>query len=311
MAALVHLITYAALATLVIAVAGRAIRFYRLPVHLRWELYPVAHDLERVSHGGSYLEQLNWWTKPRRTSLIGELLVMVPEMLLIKALWENNRALWYRSFPFHFGLYISIGAAGLLLLGAAAELLGFPVKATADAGMIGMALYYLPILAGYTGLGLTLLGAIVLLHRRLSAPELRNYASPAHVFNLAIFIAAFGFALLASVVRDHDFSLARGYLQSLLSLNLAAPVGSRAVALEILLVSFLIAYVPLTHMSHFFMKWFTYHTVRWDDRPNLRGSKIEAEIQNLVKAPVTWAAPHLHADGKKNWVDIITEEWKS
>ena len=310
MAELVHLLTYAAIATLVIAVAGRAIRFFRLPVHLRWELYPVAHDLERVGHGGSYLEQLDWWTKPRHTSLLGELLVLVPEMVLIKALWENNRPLWYRSFPFHFGLYISIGAAGLLLLGAMAQLLGFPVNGTAAAGIIGMVLYYLPIPAAYAGLGLAFLGAIVLLHRRLSLPELRNYASPAHVFNLAIFIVALGFALLASLARDHDFSLARGYLQSLVSLDLAAPVGSRAVALEVLLVSFLIAYVPLTHMSHFFMKWFTYHTVRWNDEPNLRGSKLEAEIQTLVQAPVTWSAPHLHADGKKNWLDIVTEEWK-
>ena len=310
MALLVHVLTYAAIATLVVAVAGRAIRFFRLPVHLRWELYPVAHDLERVGHGGSYLEQLNWWTKPRHTSLVGELMVLLPEMLLIKALWENNRPLWYRSFPFHFGLYISIGAAGLLLLGAFAQLLGFPVNGTATAGIIGMALYYLPILAAYAGLGLAFLGAIVLLHRRLSSPELRNYASPSHIFNLAIFIAAFGLALLASVARDQDFSLARGFLRSLLSLNLAAPLGSRAVGLEVLAVSFLIAYVPLTHMSHFFMKYFTYHTVRWDDEPNLRGSKIEAEVQNLVKAPVTWAAPHLHADGKRNWLDIVTEEWK-
>ena len=311
MTEILHLITYASLATLVVSVAARAVKFYRLPVHLRWELYPVAHDLERVGHGGSYLEQLNWWTKPRHTSLLGELLVMAPEMLLIKALWENNRSLWFRSFPFHFGLYTLIGFGGLLLLGALAQLLGFPVSAASEAGLVGQGLYYLSILVGYGGLLLALLGAIALLHRRMSNPELRNYASPSHIFNLAIFIVAFGAALLASLARDPDFALARGYLQSLIALDLSAPIRSRAVAIEALLVSLLVAYVPLTHMSHFFMKWFTYHTVRWDDQPNLRGSKLEAEIQRLVQAPVTWAAPHLHADGKKNWVDIITEEWKS
>jgi len=310
MAELLHVITYASLATLVVSVAARAVKFYRLPVHLRWELYPVAHDLERVGHGGSYLEQLNWWTKPRHTSLLGELLVMVPEMLLLKALWENNRALWFRSFPFHFGLYTLIGFGGLLVLGALAQLLGFPVSPAPDAGLVGMALYYLPILVGYGGLILTLLGAAALLHRRLANPDFRNYASPAHFFNLAIFLAAFGVTLLASLAADRDFALARGYLQSLLSLDLAAPVGSVVVGAEIVLVSLLIAYVPLTHMSHFFMKWFTWHTVRWDDEPNLRGSKLEAKIQELVKAPVTWSAPHLKADGRKNWVDIVTEEMK-
>jgi len=310
MTEILHLITYASLATLVVSVAARAVKFYRLPVHLRWELYPVAHDLERVGHGGSYLEQLNWWTKPRHTSLLGELLVMAPEMLLIKALWENNRSLWFRSFPFHFGLYTLIGFGGLLVLGALAQLLGFPVSAAPDASLVGMALYYLPILVGYPGLILTLLGAAALLHRRLSNPELRNYTSPSHFFNLAIFLAAFGVTLLASLAADRDFALARGYLQSLLSLDLAAPAGSQVVGAEIVLVSLLIAYVPLTHMSHFFMKWFTWHTVRWDDEPNLRGSKMEAEILELVKAPVTWSAPHLKADGRKNWVDIATEEMK-
>ena len=43
---------------------------------------------------------------------------MIPEMLLLKGLWEFNRKLWYRSFPFHFGLYILIGAAILSGLGA-------------------------------------------------------------------------------------------------------------------------------------------------------------------------------------------------
>lgn len=309
MSELIHVITYAALAVLAAAVAVRALRYYRLPVHLRWELYPVAHDLERAGYGGSYLEQPDWWTKPRHTSLLGELKVMLPEMILLKALWEHNRPLWFRSFPFHFGLYILIGFAGLLVLGALAELFGFPVGPTAEVGVVGMALYYFPLLVGYAGLGLGLLGAMALLHRRVSSPELRQYASPSHIFNLAVFIGVEGVVLLVSLAVDRDFALARGYLQSLLSFDLSAALHP-AVGVEILLVSLLIAYVPLTHMSHFFMKWFMWHKVRWDDEPNLRGSRLEAEISRLVQAPVSWSAPHLKADGRKNWVDIVTEEMK-
>jgi hypothetical protein len=40
-------------------------------------------------------------------------------------------------------------AAIATLVIAVAELLGFPVKATAEAGIMGMALYYLPILAAW------------------------------------------------------------------------------------------------------------------------------------------------------------------
>jgi nitrate reductase gamma subunit len=80
------------------------------------------------------------------------------------------------------------------------------------------------------------------------------------------------------------------------------------VALEFAVFSLLMAYVPLTHMSHFFTKYFFYHKIRWDDEPNFVGSDMEARIEKAMSSPVTWAAPHVNADGKKNWVDIATEE---
>ncbi|MBI4831703.1 MAG: nitrate reductase, partial [Candidatus Lindowbacteria bacterium] len=118
---LAYLITYAAFITFVVAVVVRIYKIETMPVHLRWELYPVAHEGKRAHYGGSYFEEVDWWTKPRHFSLIGELKGMIPEMLFIKALWENNRPLWYRSFPFHFGLYLLIGWAGLLVVGTVAQ----------------------------------------------------------------------------------------------------------------------------------------------------------------------------------------------
>ena len=66
------------------------------------------------------------------------------------------------------------------------------------------------------------------------------------------------------------------------------------------------AYIPLTHMSHFFTKWFTYHHIRWSDEPNLPGGKIERQVTEALQYPVSWAAPHIRGDGKKNWVDVAT-----
>ncbi len=37
---------------------------------------------------------------------MGELKVMVPEILFLVALREHNQKLWTWSFPFHFGLYL-------------------------------------------------------------------------------------------------------------------------------------------------------------------------------------------------------------
>jgi hypothetical protein len=61
-------------------------------------------------------------------------------------------------------------------------------------------------------------------------------------------------------------------------------------------------------MMHFVAKYFTYHEVRWNDRPMERGSRMEREVERLLAQPVSWAGPHVRADGKKTWVDIVTEE---
>lgn len=304
--ALLHLITYAAFIVFVVAVAVRIYKIQSMPVHLRWDLYPVAHEGKRANYGGSYFEELDWWSKPREFSWMGELKGMLPEMLFIKALWENNRPLWYRSFPFHFGLYILIGWVALLVVGAVAEIAGISVGA--GASFVGAAIHYLTILAGALGLILGTIGAAALLHRRLTDPEVEGYTSFAHIFNLVVFLGALLVGFFAYIFVDHTFSIARGYIYSLLTFKLNTSVGSSLVAAEFLLFSLLLAYVPLTHMSHFFTKYFFYHKIRWDDEPNFKGSRLEKEITEAIGYPVSWAAPHLKADGKKNWADIATEE---
>lgn len=304
---LIHLLAYVSFITLVVAVIARFHRINSMPVHLRWELYPVPHEGKRARHGGSYYEEVDWWDKPRKFSLLTELGYMVPEMLFLKALWENNRPLWYRSFPFHFGLYCLIGWIGLLALGALIQISG--VNVMSGPGLaVETAIHYLTILAGGLGLLLAGIGAAALLHRRLTDEELLGYTSAAHIFNLALFLVALLVGAVAFVFVDQDFSIARAYIRNLLTFNISAPVGSRAVAIEFVLFSLLMAYVPLTHMSHFFTKYFFYHKVRWDDEPNLVGSKMEKQIAEQLGYPVTWAASHINADGKKTWADIATEE---
>jgi len=42
---------YLAAAVFLVAVAARWLKLKRMPVHLRWELYPVAHEAN-AAHGG-------------------------------------------------------------------------------------------------------------------------------------------------------------------------------------------------------------------------------------------------------------------
>ncbi len=83
---------------------------------------------------------------------------------------------------------------------------------------------------------------------------------------------------------DRHFANLRGFFQGLLTFDGSAiPQLSALQSLEIVLASLLVAYIPLTHMSHFFTKWFTYHDVRWSDEPNLEGSGFDEKIAKQLE----------------------------
>lgn len=302
-------LSYVSAAVFVAAIGYRAVKIARLPIHLRWELYPVAHEKGRASYGGSYLEQPEWWTKPRRRWLVGELMVMIPEILFLKGVWEHNRKHWLRSFPFHFGLYLLAALVVLLLAGGISVAVGLNVSA--DGSLLGRALYHLTDVVGYAGLGLGLVGAAALLATRTLDPDYREYTKKADYFNLAFFVVTFVVALAAHAVADPHFTGLRAYFARLATLDFSSadlrlPFPSGLGALEIALASLLLAYIPLTHMSHFFTKWFMYHDVRWNDEPNLVGGEIERKVGEALQYPVSWSAPHIRGDGKKTWADVAT-----
>jgi nitrate reductase gamma subunit len=299
-------LSYASVAVFAGAVVVRAARIARLPLHLRWELYPVAHEKGRAHYGGSYLEEPDWWTKPRQSSLVGELRVMLAEIVLLAGVWEHNRRQWLRSFPFHFGLYLLAGLIALLVAGGITLAAGGSVAP--NAGWWGRALYGLTPLAGYAGLGLALLGSLALLIRRSLEPDYREYTKKADYFNLAFFVVVLGIALAAHAVADQEFAGLRAYFQRVATFDFSAPAPGAALAglsvAEVALGGLLLAYIPLTHMAHFFTKWFMYHDIRWSDEPNLPGGAIERRIEAALRYPVSWAAPHIGGDGHKTWLDV-------
>jgi nitrate reductase gamma subunit len=306
-----YLVAYLAIAVFIIAVIARVLMWTRMPIHVRWELYPIPHEGRRAAHGGSFLEEGEWWKKPRKVSVVGELKAMIPEILFLVAVKEHNPKLWIRTFPFHFGLYLVIGCT-VLMLGTGV------VGAVAPdilAGSLGTVLDYGILICGAVGLCLGILGAIGLLVHRLSDPALRDYSSPADYFNLVFFVVAFGIALLSFVLVDNGFSQATAFCAGLVTFSfarLSPATGLEAYlpAAAAVLLSLLVAYIPLTHMSHFIGKYFAYHAIRWNDTPNMPGGPQEAQIQEVLSQKVTWAASHINSEGKKNWVDLATESFK-
>jgi nitrate reductase gamma subunit len=296
----VYSVVAAAAAVFLVACLARAVRFARTPMHLRWELYPVPHEApDRAEHGGSYLEQSEWWRQERRPNLAGELRVMVPEMLFLHALRTFNRPLWYRSFPFHFGLYL-LGGTLALLLGAAVAIRLVPAAgAGADIvrGLAGI--------SGATGLLMALAGAAGLLHRRLSDPALRVSTTPGDIANLLFFIAALGLLGVGYVARPAGAPGALALAAGLVSWDAGVRIP-RLLSGGIVAAALLVAYIPLTHMAHFIAKYFTYHAVRWDDEPLCDAPARARAVAEYLTFRPTWSAGHIRQPGEApTWAEVV------
>jgi nitrate reductase gamma subunit len=154
---------------------------------------------------------------------------------------------------------------------------------------------------------LALVGAAALLHRRLTDAALRIYTVPADLFNLAFFVATLTVLGVGYATAGREFvgplTLTRALLRFDTSVHVPAILG-----LGLVLASALVAYIPLTHMSHFIAKYFTYHAVRWDDAPNEAGGTLSVRIAASLAMRPTWSASHIGADGTKSWADIATSE---
>ncbi len=293
----VYLALYGGLGFFLAGCLWRIYTYARTPLHLRWELYPVPHEEPgRVEHGGSYFESGDWWLSPQAVHHRREWTTMLREILFLRGLWEFNRPLWLPSFLFHFGLYLVIASIGLGVLSALpGSLMHSPASAFLFSALVLACKW-----AALVAILLILAGALLLLYRRIADPALKNYTRPGDLFNLAFFIAAF--ALLGAGLLQGPAPM-----KALLRGALHFDLGARAAvvpSLGIVLASLLLAYIPFTHMAHFIAKYFTWHSVRWDDQRNPRNGPLEHKIATSLRLRPTWAAPHMGADGKKSWADI-------
>ena len=284
-----QILSYLCLLVFVAGLSWRVIRYSSLPVHLRWELYPVAHEKSRP-YGGSYLEDIDWWHRPIRTNPLGEFTVFMGEILFFKEYFKSKRGFWYFVYPFHIGLFLILAWVVLLLIGAFIQIGGAEVSATSTNIWIAI-VYYLTLIAGVAAFVTGIFGNIGLLIKRLTDNDMKNYTDPIDYFNLACILAIFSLGFLTWIVEDPAFNMARGYISGLIQFK-SGELGILGTAFVLLSLLFL-AYMPFTRMMHYVAKYFTYHKVRWDDRPNFRGSQLEGKIRKMLSWRGTWAAHHI------------------
>ncbi|MEL7565427.1 MAG: nitrate reductase gamma subunit [Dehalobacterium sp.] len=262
----------------------KAAQFAKMPMHGRWELYPVPKEKGRGHYGGSYYEETKWYEKPRETSLFHELVDMAKEILFIKKLFDNQRPFWWLSYSMHLGIYLTIGWLVLLFF----------------AFFIGSSILNpLITLCGVAGIILTMIGSGGLFIKRMVQEELKIYTTGQEYFNLVFLFVVAATGFLNWIIFDPALSYGHQLMNSFLTLTpfSAGPL----LTIHLLLAGLVIIYIPLTKMSHYVGKFFTFHKVIWDNDPYIPGNEISEKVKEGMsyKPKGKWAAPHYPGNQKE------------
>jgi nitrate reductase gamma subunit len=146
-------------------------------------------------------------------------------------------------------------------------------------------------------------GSLGLLVMRSLHPRLRGYTTRSSVFNLTLLGAAFVTGLLSLSDGAGLDGLVRVLLRSPASLGHYGKISQAHLAL----VAFFLAYFPFTHMTHAYMKYFTWHGVRWNDSPAIRDPQAAMRLAASLQREVTWAATHIAAGGPAKWSEVASD----
>jgi nitrate reductase gamma subunit len=292
------LLTLALIAAISVFLLGnlcRVVKAMLMPAHLRWELYPIPKgSRDRQRYGGSYFEETEWWTKPVDAGLSSEMAFMLKEVLFLRGVFESFRALWLWSLLLHWGLYLYMAsAATTVAVAVIGTHLAFARALLSNAAFAGF----------IAACSLGAIGSIGLMATRIFHSRLKGFTTRAMIFNLSLLAAIFGTGLIAL------FNPQRGLLTALTDAvqgRHSAGVYSASIYSHLALVVFFLVYFPFTHMTHMFMKYFTWHGVRWDDTPARFDDGSRKAIANNLARHVTWQAPHIYGDTEQSWADVAS-----
>lgn len=274
------------------------------PLHIRWELYPVPHEgPKKAAYGGSYMEESNWWTKPRHVDHWMDIKAMLMEIIFLEATYKNNPKLWARSYPFHMGLYLLMGGTIVLLFAAFLQICGLSPH-NGFIIFLGNIINAISMSGGF----LIAAGGIALIMRRIQDKGLKRYTTKEMFFNLGGF-SLFGIlTLLAWVFNPSYYAVANKFMTNLLTFNFS-PLGSTWFVLSMLVGFVMLLWIPVTNMKHLLIKYFMYHDIRWGDEATVYSERNQKLIEKELQFDVTWSAPHIAGDGGTHtWAEVATTD---
>jgi|PlaIllAssembly_1097288.scaffolds.fasta_scaffold187892_2 nitrate reductase gamma subunit len=301
MVSIPQLATYISYIFIVAVYAYKVWKVARLPVHLRWDLYPIPFG-KGHQYGGSYLEEKDWWQKPLPKNGLGGIFYMIKKYLFFGGYFKLKRDYWVSLYPWHIGFYFIVGFHVLTFFCALFMVTTGLVIEAGSANVFGQILYYLSLVVSAVGFILGTIGSVGMLIRRLTSAEMRAYATPSNYFNYIFFFIVFVSGLV-SWGFDPTLGTYREFWQSLLRFDYMT--AEPATYIHIMLFSLFLVYLPFTRSTHYITKLFAFFSVLWNDKPNLKGSEMEGKISEALDQTVTWSAPHIQS-GKK-WGEVATQ----
>lgn len=293
--------TYLAYVFIIVMYTVKVIKIARMPAHLRWELYPVIHE-PKSKYGSAYHEDEREWRKSHGRTMRQGILFLLKENFKFSEYFKSNKGYWLALFPWHIGFILIVAFHILCFFGAVVMITGIPVSA-ASTYVLGKIFYYCILLTGVVSFIAGIFGSIGLIIKRLSDKDLKVFAAPQNYFNYIFTLVVFLSGLYAWIFVDPAFSQYREFWRGLVTLN-PASVEPAATA-HIILFSIFLIYLPFTRSLHYITKFFAFLWIRWDDRPNFRGSGIESNVTESLKKRVSWSAPHIPSG--RTWAEITSE----
>jgi nitrate reductase gamma subunit len=215
--------------------------------------------------------------------------------------YKRNRLYWFFLLPWHLG-FIFIIMFHILCFFAALTMVGGLSIAAVSPDAAGRIFYNILLITGGIAFIGGTFGSIGMPIIRLTDRGLRTYAMPMNFFNYIFFLIVYGSGLVSWLLLDPTLAEYRTYWVGLVTLT--PPALHPLTIFHIILFDVFLIYLPFTRSTHYITRILAYFFIRWDDEPNLPGSTLEKQINELLQRKVTWEGAHIPMG--KSWAEAAT-----
>ncbi|MCX7856515.1 MAG: respiratory nitrate reductase subunit gamma [Deltaproteobacteria bacterium] len=290
--------TYFAYFFIVFMYSVKIVKYIKLPVHLRWELYPIGHE-KKSKYGGSYLEEKDWWQKPRKKNTWKSFFSLLREYFVLSDYAKRNITYWIGIYPWHIGFLLIITFHILCFVSGLLLAKGFDVSSR-SLGFGSKFLYYGILITGSISFFSGMIGSIGVLMNRIFRRDLREYATPLNFLTYFFTFLVFFTGFYSWFFTDPEFKEYRIFWAGLVTQDFK-DVGFWTM-IHILSFDLFLIYLPFTRSLHYITRFLAFFLIRWDDEPNIPGGRLEKKLIRLFEKKVSWSAPHIQK-GKK-WGEL-------